>query len=83
MIVLNKSEVTVRDFPTTSRRELEGEWLEAKDDFNQALANKTAMDSIYVVAATRLNALERIVKRVAQQKAAAIRKAAQSLPEIE
>ena len=49
--------------------ELSREWHEAKDSFDRALAQKIETDRIYVAAATRLNTLDRQVKKVEQRSA--------------
>jgi hypothetical protein len=74
-----QKEAPVNDFPDMTRNDLEREWQEAKERFDQALANKIEVDQIYVAAANELNTLERLVKKVEQQKAVAKRKATKSL----
>jgi len=70
-----KSEAPGRDFPDMSSAELDRRYREAKESFDEALAQKTKADRIYVAAAIRLNALDRMVKKV-EQRAAANRRAA-------
>jgi hypothetical protein len=77
MIVLTrKSEVPTRDFPDMTRNELESERSRAKECFDEALVQKTETDRIYVAAATRLNRVDRMVKKVEQRVALARRTAA-------
>lgn len=79
MITLLKKEVPTRDIPDMTREELDSEWREAKACFDQALAEKTETDRIYVAAATRLNTLDRLVKKVEQRAAVEKRAAAKFL----
>lgn len=83
MTVIRKNEVPVRDFPIMTRDELENEWKEAKERFAQALASKTEADEVYLAAATQLNTIERLLKKVEQQRAGTIRRAAKSPPGTE
>jgi hypothetical protein len=76
MIVLPRSEGPIRDFPEMTPDELESEWRKAKEFFDQALVQKTEAARIYVAAATRLNTLDRLVKRAEQRAALARREAA-------
>lgn len=80
MITLHiKSQVPTRDFPEMTRDELNRKRREAKDCFDQALVEKTETDRIYVAAATRLNTLDRLMKKVAQREAVDSRAAAKFL----
>lgn len=79
MITLLKRDAATDDFPDMTREELDSEWRKAKKCFDQALAEKTDVDRAYVAAATRLNTLERLVKKVEQRAAVARREAAKSL----
>jgi hypothetical protein len=79
MIFLPRREVTIGDFPDMNRDELDIEWRKAKVSFDQALAQKTETDSIYIAAANRLNTFDRVVKKVEQRAAANRREAAKSL----
>ncbi len=79
MITLLKREVPAVDFPDMTRDELAIEWRKAKGCFDQALAQKTETDRVYVAAATRLNTLDRLVKKVEQREAVDRRAAAKSL----
>lgn len=79
MITLQKREVSTGDLSNMTRDELESEWLKAKESFDQALARKTETDRTYLAAAARLNALERVVKKVEQRAAVDRRAAAKSL----
>jgi hypothetical protein len=77
MIVLTKKgEVPIRDFPNMTRNELESESRDAKECFDQALVQKIETDRIYVAAATRLNTVDRLMKKVEQRVALAKRTAA-------
>ncbi len=79
MITLLKREIPVRDDIGMTRDELESEWIKAKECFDQALAQKTEADRIYIAAATQLNTLDRLVKKVEQRAAGVRRQAAKSL----
>lgn len=63
------------EIPDMTGGELDRKYREAKEFFEQALAQKKEVDRIYVAAATRLNTVERMVKKV-EQRAAANRRAA-------
>jgi hypothetical protein len=75
MITLPKREASSGDLPEMTRAELDSEWRKAKACFDQALAQKTETDRQYVAAATKLNTLDRMVKKV-EQRAAVDRRAA-------
>ncbi|HEX8230765.1 MAG TPA: hypothetical protein VF826_15825 [Chloroflexia bacterium] len=62
-----------------TRDELASEWRKARVSFDQALAEKTEADRIYLAAAVRLNTLDRLVKQVEQRAAVAKRAAAKAL----
>ena len=79
MIILPKSEGPTGDLPDMTNDELKSEWYKAKGSFDQALVQKTETDRIYVAAATRLNTLDRLVKKVEQRAAIARRAAAKFL----
>ena len=79
MIVFAKRDAPTGDFPTMSRDEVEIEWRKAKECFDQVLVQKTKTDLVYVAAATQLNTIERLMKKMAQRKAIAEREAARSL----
>ena len=70
-----RSEAPGGDFPDMTGAELDRKYRDAKECFDQALAEKNRADRIYVAAATRLNTLDRMVKKV-EQRAAANRRAA-------
>ena len=67
------------DFLDMSYDELLAEWTNAKKRFDQALIQKTETDRIFVAAANKLNALERVVKKVQRRAVVARRSAAKSL----
>jgi hypothetical protein len=67
------------DFLDMSYDELLVEWTNAKKRFDQALIQKTETDRIFVAAANKLNALERVVKKVQRRAVVAGRSAAKSL----
>jgi hypothetical protein len=73
-----RSETPSRDVPDMTNAELNRERSEAVECFDQALAQKAETDRIYVAAATRLNTLDRMVKKV-EQRAAVNRRAAARL----
>ena len=79
MIAPAKQGILTRDIPTVTRDELASDWRNAKECFDQALAQKTEADRVYVAAATRLNTIERQVKKLEKQDAHALREAAKSL----
>ena len=81
MITLAKREIPTRGSLDMTGDELEGEWRRARACFDQALVEKTVIDRAYVVAATRLNTLDRLVKQVEQRAAAARRAAAKATDE--
>ena len=66
-MILAKKDVSAMEAPNMSRDELESEWRKAKECFDKALAQKAEVDKLYVAAATQLNMLERLVKRVEKQ----------------
>jgi hypothetical protein len=74
-----KSEAPSRDFPDMSSAELDRRYREAEESFVQARAQKTEADRIYVAAATRLNTLDRMVKKEAQREVVNRRAAAKAL----
>ncbi len=75
MLTLTRTENTSIASPDMTQSELDSEWRTAKASFEQALAQKTETDRIYVAAANRLNTLERVIKKV-EQRAAVDRRAA-------
>ena len=77
--MLPRKDVPTRDFPDMMPDELESEWRKAKECFDQALVQKIETDRIYLAAATRLNTLDRVVKRVEQRAIFARREAAKDL----
>ncbi len=79
MRTMQKREVSNVDLPDMTLAELENEWLDAKECFEQALARKTETDRVYAAAAGRLNALERLVKKVEYRAVVARREAAKLL----
>jgi hypothetical protein len=79
MIVLPRRDVPTRDFPDMTPDELESEWRKAKECFDQALVQKIETDRIYLAAATRLNTLDRVVKKVEQRAIFAEREAAKHI----
>jgi hypothetical protein len=62
-----------------NRDELETEQCEARECFDRALVQKIETDRIYVSAATKLNTLDRLVKKI-EQRAAVDRRAAVKAP---
>ena len=76
MMVLAKKEDPRMEHPDMTRNELESQWREAKECFDEALAQKVEVDRIYVAAANRLNTLERLVKKVEKQEMLARQQAA-------
>ena len=79
MITLPRRKATTEAPPDMTHDELQIEWRKAKVCFDQALIEKTECDRIYVAAATWLNTLERLVKKVEQRSAVDKREAARSL----
>ena len=79
MITMTKREIPTRDFPDMTTDELESEWLVAKGCFDRARAQKIETDRLYLAAATRLNTLDRLVKKAEQRAALDRRAAAKSL----
>lgn len=79
MILTAKKQLPTRDIPITTRGELESEWRKAKECFDQALARKTETDLLYVAAATQLNTIERLVKKMEHQATLAKREANRSI----
>jgi hypothetical protein len=79
MINLTRKAVATEDIPDLTRNELESEWSKAKELFDEALAQKTEADRIYIAAANRLNLVERMVKKVEQRAVVAKRAAAKAL----
>ena len=79
MIVLSRSEAMGREFPDMTRDELQIEWRTAKVSFDEALLQKTETDRIYVAAATSLNRLDRLMKKVAQREITEQREEARSI----
>jgi hypothetical protein len=75
MLTFPKIEDPAQDFPAMTRDELETKQCEAREYFDRALLQKIETDRIYVAAATRLNTLDRLVRKV-QQRAAVDRRAA-------
>jgi hypothetical protein len=67
------------DFLDMTLDELLAEWTNAKRRFDQALLQKTEADRIYVAAANKLNALERVMKKVERRAVVARRSAAKSV----
>ena len=79
MIILPIYESSQRDFPDMTRDQLESERRTLQACLDQALAQKIEADRIYVAAATKLNTLERAIKKIEQHEAAARREYARSL----
>lgn len=79
MATILKRDDLSRDFPDITYDELIVEWNMAKKRFDQALVQKTETDRIFVAAATRLNALERLVKKVERRAVVDKRSAAKAL----
>lgn len=79
MIALPKKEVLMRNFAEMTSDELDSEWSEARECLDHALVKKTETDRAYVAAATRLNTVERLVRKVEKRAAVAKRAAAKSL----
>lgn len=75
MIALAKKDIPTRDVPIQSRDELESEWHQARERFDQALVQKTETDRIYMAAANRLNSLERLIQKLERREATAKRDA--------
>jgi len=76
--MLNRQDPS-EDFLDMTLNELLAEWTNAKRDFDQALIQKTETDRIFVAAANKLNALERVVKKVQRRAVVARRSEAKSL----
>ena len=76
--MLNRQDPS-EDFLDMTLNELLAEWTNAKRGFDQALIQKTETDRIFVAAANKLNALERVVKKVQRRAVVARRSAAKSL----
>jgi hypothetical protein len=76
--VLNRQDPS-EDFLDMTLDELLAEWTNAKKRFDQALIQKTETDRIFVAAANKLNALERVVKKVQRRAVVAQRSAAKSI----
>ena len=79
MITLTRRESIIAGAHNMTRDELASEWRKARVSFDQALAEKTEADRIYLAAAVRLNTLDRLVKQVEQRAAVAKRAAAKAL----
>ena len=79
MIALPRKESLLGEFSDMTTAELESEWRATKVCFDQALAQKIETDRIYVAAATRLNTLDRLMKKVVQRTAATRREDARVL----
>jgi hypothetical protein len=76
--MLNRQDPS-EDFLDMTLNELLAEWTNAKRGFDQALIQKTETDRIFVAAANKLNALERVVKKVQRRAVVARRSEAKSL----
>jgi hypothetical protein len=76
--MLNRQDPS-EDFLHMTLNELLAEWTNAKRRFDQALIQKTETDRIFVAAANKLNALERVVKKVQRRAVVARRSEAKSL----
>lgn len=76
--MLNRQDPS-EDFLDMTLNELLAEWTNAKRGFDQALIQKTETDRIFVAAANKLNALERVVKKVQRRAIVARRSEAKSL----
>ncbi len=79
MMTIPRSEIATRDLPDLPQAEMESEWFEAKECFEQARARKQEADREYVAAANRLNMLDRLVKKAEQRAAVTTRAEARSL----
>jgi len=79
MLTFPKIEQAAQDFPVMTRDELETEQCEAREYFDRALIQKIETDRIYVAAATKLNTLDRLVRKVEQRAAVDRRAAAKAL----
>jgi hypothetical protein len=76
--MLNRQDPS-EDFLDMTLNELLAEWTNAKRGFDQALIQKTETDRIFVASANKLNALERVVKKVQRRAVVARRSEAKSL----
>lgn len=63
-IVLSDKDMLKREFPSMSRDELDVQWREALDAYEQARAQKTEIDRVYMAAANELNRLERLMNKM-------------------
>jgi hypothetical protein len=79
MIILQRRDVPTSDFPDMTLAQLESEWRQAKECFDRGLVQKTDTDRIYVAAATKLNTLDRLLKKIERRDAVATREAAKTL----
>jgi hypothetical protein len=79
MVTMLKRQEPSEDFLDMTLDELLAEWTNAKKRFDQALIQKTETDRIFVAAANKLNALERVVKKVQRRAVVAQRSAAKSI----
>ena len=79
MLTMPRRDVATRDMPEVSVDDLDREWRTARKSFDEARARKMEVDRLYLAAATRLNTLDRMVKKVEQRLALERRAAAKSL----
>jgi hypothetical protein len=79
MVTMLKRQDPSEDFLDMTLDELLAEWTNARKHFDQALTQKTEADRIFVAAANKLNALERVVKKVQRRAVVAQRSAAKSI----
>lgn len=79
MIAMQRREAVTVEIPDMSAEQIEREWHQAKESFDQALLQKTECDRIYAAAAVRLNTIDRLMKKVEQRAALARREAAKAL----
>jgi hypothetical protein len=79
MVTMLKRQDPSEDSLDMTLDELLAEWTNARKHFDQALTKKTEADRIFVAAANKLNALERVVKKVERRAVVAQRNAAKSI----
>ena len=79
MITQRRKDFSTGDLPEMTRDELEREWHKARESYDEALVQKTAMDQIYLAAANKLNKLDRLIQKVERNAADAKRAAARTL----
>ena len=63
-IVLSDKDMLKREFPSVSRDELDVQWRESLDTYEQARTQKAEVDRVYMAAANELNRLERLMNKM-------------------